>query len=322
MYPTPSSTTVSTRWPKITIITPVLNAEATIEKTINSVLEQNYPALEYIIIDGGSTDSTLTHIAPYRALLTLITEYRDRGPTDAYNYALERATGDVIGMLSADDWLEPGILEAIARAFVDNPESDIVSCHARLQQYNSKKILETLSYWGERELVFDLKTAIKTPITNARFIKKTAFQRCGAFKPFDADGKYIIACDLEFILRLVLNGMRNTTINRLGYTFLAHHGSLTNSGSRQKTIHILHENLAIYSKFIERHREQPEVITVLQQAYTDDLLAIAYHQLRSGLLQSAAKTAYQCLHTGWYQLLRGVFNRVQIKYKQTKLNAG
>ncbi len=104
---------------KISIITVVYNAKDTIKDCITSVLSQNYANIEYIIIDGGSTDGTLEVIAQFKDIALVISE-PDRGIYDAMNKGIALATGDVIGTLNADDYLvATDIISDIAAAFSD-----------------------------------------------------------------------------------------------------------------------------------------------------------------------------------------------------------
>jgi glycosyltransferase involved in cell wall biosynthesis len=104
-------------WPRISIITPVLNHADTIEETIRSVLLQGYPNLEYIIMDGGSTDGTRDVIERYRPWLACAVSEPDGGRSDAINKGLRRATGQVLAYINADDAYTPGALQAVGAAF-------------------------------------------------------------------------------------------------------------------------------------------------------------------------------------------------------------
>jgi glycosyltransferase involved in cell wall biosynthesis len=104
----------SVGWPRISIVTPSFNQGAFIERTIRSVLEQGYPNLEHIVVDGLSTDETPSILARYDHL-TVIRE-ADRGQADAINKGFLRARGEILAFLNADDTLEPGALVAVAQA--------------------------------------------------------------------------------------------------------------------------------------------------------------------------------------------------------------
>src|ERR1700719_3728267 len=101
--------------PVISIITIVFNGEKYLDQTIRSVLDQNYPSVQYIIIDGGSTDNSLNIIKKYEKDLYLWVSEKDKGISDAFNKGIARATGDIIGIINADDWYEPETFKRVAQ---------------------------------------------------------------------------------------------------------------------------------------------------------------------------------------------------------------
>lgn len=109
--------------PKITIVTPVFNGEAHIRETIESVLNQRYPNLEYIIVDGGSTDGTMKIVREFEDRLTCVISEPDKGMYDAVAKGFDRARGEVLGYLNADDVFEPGALQRIGEFFRDHPKA-------------------------------------------------------------------------------------------------------------------------------------------------------------------------------------------------------
>lgn len=111
---------------KFSIITPVLNAGATIERTLASVLDQPVDELEYIVIDGGSTDGTLGVIDRYRGRLSYVQSRPDGGLYDAMNQGIAHATGDVVGIINADDYYLPGALSKVAAALNGRPLANLI----------------------------------------------------------------------------------------------------------------------------------------------------------------------------------------------------
>ena len=102
--------------PKITVVTPSYNQGRFVEATLRSVLLQGYPNLEYLVLDGGSTDGSREIIERYAPWLAGWASERDRGQSDAINRGFARATGDIVAWLNSDDRYPPGTLHAVARA--------------------------------------------------------------------------------------------------------------------------------------------------------------------------------------------------------------
>jgi glycosyltransferase involved in cell wall biosynthesis len=111
--------------PRISIVTPSFNQGGFIQETINSVLSQDYPYLEYWIMDGGSRDKTVDILRASDPKVQWISE-RDNGQADGVNKGLARATGDVIGWLNSDDTYLPGTLAYVGEYFADHPDVDVV----------------------------------------------------------------------------------------------------------------------------------------------------------------------------------------------------
>jgi glycosyltransferase involved in cell wall biosynthesis len=112
--------------PKISIITPSFNQGKYIEQTILSVLNQNYPNLEYIIIDGGSTDETVSIIKKYESQITYWVSEKDNGQTDAINKGFAKCSGQIFNWLNSDDYYEPNALHTIAQLFMNHPTAQVV----------------------------------------------------------------------------------------------------------------------------------------------------------------------------------------------------
>ena len=115
------ATLASAPWPRISIVTPSYNQGQFIEETIRSVLLQGYPNLEYIVIDGGSTDESLNVIRNYAHWLRYWVSEPDRGQSHAINKGLTHCTGDIFNWINSDDLLVPGALHAVAMAWRKGP---------------------------------------------------------------------------------------------------------------------------------------------------------------------------------------------------------
>jgi glycosyltransferase involved in cell wall biosynthesis len=112
----------SSPYPKISIVTPSLNQGEFLEQTIQSVLSQDYPNLEYLVMDGGSSDKTLDILRSCSGQVKWVSE-KDKGQADAINKGLHMISGEIVAYLNADDLLLSGSLEKVARAFSANPKT-------------------------------------------------------------------------------------------------------------------------------------------------------------------------------------------------------
>lgn len=113
-------------WPRISIVTPSYNQGRFLEETIRSVLLQNYPNLEYMILDGGSTDNSREIIQAYDGQLAYWRSERDRGQSDAISRGFSRASGEILGWVNSDDLLLPDCLQKVGLYFAAHPNVDCV----------------------------------------------------------------------------------------------------------------------------------------------------------------------------------------------------
>lgn len=116
---------MSATYPKVTIVTPSYNQGEFLERTIQSVLTQDYPNLEYIIIDGGSTDGSIDIIRKYSERLAYWTSAPDKGQSDAVNKGWRHSTGEILGWLNSDDIYQPGSITAVVEFFATHPDVDM-----------------------------------------------------------------------------------------------------------------------------------------------------------------------------------------------------
>ena len=183
---------------KVSIITPCLNSEKTIRDTIESVLAQTYKNIEYIVIDGQSTDGTLDIIKEYdlafAGRLKYISE-KDTGIYDAMNKGILHATGDVIGIINSDDWYEIDAIEEIVKYFKDT-DVEVV--------YGEEWIIDE-----KRQREYHTNHSI-TPPHPGMFVKREAYQKYGMY-----DLNYRIAADWDLILRFIAEGARFGHIDRV-----------------------------------------------------------------------------------------------------------
>ena len=127
---------------KFSIITVTYNSAATIEQTIRSVIGQSYENIEYIIVDGQSTDSTLKIIEKYKDRIGKIVSEKDNGLYDALNKGIDLATGDVIGFLHSDDfYINEKVIERYAEAFIKEKPDAVYSDLYYVDKTNTDKIV-------------------------------------------------------------------------------------------------------------------------------------------------------------------------------------
>ncbi len=127
-------------YPKVSIVTPSYNQAAYLAETMRSVLEQDYPNLEYIVIDGGSSDGSAEIIRGFADRLAYWQSQPDLGQTDAINQGFARASGDILAWLNSDDLLLPGAVSAAVRQLQAHPEAGMVYGDALLINAAGKKI--------------------------------------------------------------------------------------------------------------------------------------------------------------------------------------
>jgi glycosyltransferase involved in cell wall biosynthesis len=130
-------------WPRVSIITPSYNQGQFIEETIRSVLLQGYPNLEYIIVDGGSTDDSIEIIHRYAPWISSWSSERDSGQSDAINKGLRAAAGDIVAWLNSDDLLTPGALHKAAVRFASESSPAVVCGNAEVRSTDLSTVLWT-----------------------------------------------------------------------------------------------------------------------------------------------------------------------------------
>lgn len=179
--------------PLVTIITVVLNGGTTIGRTIRSVLGQDYPNLEYIILDGGSTDETIDIIRKYEndSRLSWRSE-PDRGIADAWNKGIGMASGELIGLINADDWYEENALEKILR-YRRNVQS-VLCGNVRLWNSTKKFNVKRSSLKGLRS-----QMTIWHP---GMFCPREVYNHVGLY-----DTSLKILMDYDFVVRCYLRGI-------------------------------------------------------------------------------------------------------------------
>ena len=191
---------------KVSIITVAFNSAATIRDTIESVLSQDYPQIEYIVVDGGSTDGTLDIAKEYGSRIDRLVSEPDRGIYDAMNKRIGLATGDVIGFLNSDDMYIDSKAVSQLMAAMNSQKTDCVfadliyvapdNTSKVLRYYNSARFKPSLFQYGWM------------PAHPTFFAKKSAYENSGLFSL-----DYKIAADFELLVRML-------AVNSASYAYL------------------------------------------------------------------------------------------------------
>jgi glycosyltransferase involved in cell wall biosynthesis len=176
--------------PLVTIITVVYNGEDYIEQAITSVLQQSYSNIEYIIVDGLSTDNTMPIVNKYKDRIQKIISEKDKGISDAFNKGIALAKGEIIGILNADDWYEKGTVEKVVR---EMGESDIVYGDLRLWK---NETFDTI-FCGNHDYL-KKEMSVNHPTV---FIRRHCYEKYGTFNL-----SYKYAMDYELLLRFMFKG--------------------------------------------------------------------------------------------------------------------
>jgi len=211
--------------PLVSIVTPCLNAARFLEEAIDSVLAQDYPRIEYIVMDGGSTDGTLQILERYQGRLQFVTE-RDRGAADAINRGFSSSHGQIFAYLSADDVYLPGAVSTAVQALRDFPDAAVVYGDAWWIDDAGKRIAP----YPVRDFDPALLARECFICQPASFLRRDAFESVGEMDP-----DWNLTFDYELWIRLA----RTYGFRRIDGTLALSrmHRSNLSLGQRQKVFH-------------------------------------------------------------------------------------
>jgi glycosyltransferase involved in cell wall biosynthesis len=186
--------------PLVSIVTVVRNGAASLARAAESVLAQDYPAIEYIVVDGASTDGTLDVIRRLDGRIAVWVSEPDAGISDAFNKGIALAHGEVLGLLNSDDWYEPGAVAAAVRA-LEADGADIA--HGKMQYWEGAR--KTYLVTGDENLL-EKGMTVGHP---TMFVRRACYERLGLYRH-----DFHQAMDYEWLLRAKVSGARFCLVDR------------------------------------------------------------------------------------------------------------
>lgn len=255
--------------PLVTVITVVFNGASTIEDTIQSVINQTYSNIEYIIVDGGSTDVTLDIIRKYEGSINYWISEKDAGVYDAMNKGIALATGEIVGFLNADDvYIRPDVLNRVVATMSD---SAVDACYADLIYVQREQTDRVVRFWKSRDYQSGLFEKGWMPAHPTFFVRKSVYQKLGGF-----DLRYRLQADFDLALRFIavhgiqtryvpeiwvrmrMGGMSNNSIRNILRGNLEAHSACRNNGLRVPPWFILGKVISRIPQFISAYRMKPD----------------------------------------------------------------
>jgi glycosyltransferase involved in cell wall biosynthesis len=216
-----ASTMAMDSCPVISIVTPSLNQSDFIERTIKSVLSQDYPQLQYIIKDGGSSDDTENILEKYRKSFSHYESAEDRGQSNALNIGFRYATGEIMGYLNSDDLLLPGALHYVADFFKRHPDVDVVYGHRILIDAVDREIGRWVLPPHEDEILFWADYVPQETL----FWRRRIWDKVGGH----LDESFQFAMDWDLILRFCEAGAKFARLPRFLGAFRVHQDQKTSA---------------------------------------------------------------------------------------------
>lgn len=213
---------------KFSIVTVSFNQAAFLEQTLLSVLDQDYPDVEYIVVDPGSTDGSREIIERYRDRISKIVYQTDQGAAEGLNNGFALATGDIYGFLNSDDLLLPGALSTVADAFRSAAEPDLVTAHCHIIDAEGRWLRH--SYTDRFDLrAFAYECCIICQLST--FFKADLFRKAGGFNVKNSS-----AWDAELFLSVFQDSRRTVMLDTFLGAFRIHSAAITGGATRHQQL--------------------------------------------------------------------------------------
>jgi glycosyltransferase involved in cell wall biosynthesis len=209
--------------PTISIVTISRNQGAFLDECIRSVAGQDYPALDYVVVDAGSSDGSRETIAYAASVIDEIICEPDGGPADGLNKGFALARGDVFGYLNADDRLRPGALRRVGEYFAAHPDVDVLCGAIRLIDAHGRAAPRART--ADRFDLARYAAGVCTVGQQATFFRRRAFEAAGGFRVANR-----ISWDGELLVDMALSGARFATLPKVLADFRLHGAGITGSG--------------------------------------------------------------------------------------------
>jgi len=220
--------------PKVSIITVCFNSAKTIRDTIESVINQTYGNIEYIIIDGGSTDGTLDIIREYEPYIAKWVSEPDEGIYDAMNKGIRMSTGEIIGIINSDDYYALDCITSVVHTIINDPKIDVVYGNLVICDEEGNLLYHIKSEVDMKKDLFKIMTVFHPTM----FIKKLVYETEGLY-----NDKYLISADYDLLFRVVRKNYRIKNLDKdLAFMRLGGISTTNYYQAAKENFHIRSEN--------------------------------------------------------------------------------
>lgn len=257
--------------PTVAIATPSFQQRGFIDRTIHSVLGQNYPALQYAVHDGGSTDGTAAYLASLNGKLTHWVSEPDDGQADAINRAFAHTSGEIMAWLNSDDLLLPGSLAYVARYFAEHPDVDVIYGHRVMIDENDQQI----GAWIVPAHHDGMLTLADYVPQETLFWRRRIWDAAGGH----VDPSFGYALDWDLLLRFRAAGAKIVRVPRYLGAFRIHDAQKTTAADKIGMVEMSRLRQRVHG----RHVSTEEVLRRLRGYFLRHIVLHTRHRIRDRL---------------------------------------